>query len=522
LSQPARSSTAVTRSSLAVLGLLGIWMLVATLSATRAAHRSLVPTPVGVATALWELRWTLWAAALATLLPAAAGFVLGNGAALLVGLASALSRRLEAASLRTAVALYSIPLAATGPILAVAVGGAAMKVLLAAQSCLLPTLVATGVGLRATGEATLEMARAFGAGRVTILRRIRLRVAVPFIAAGVQLSAPAALLGAMVGEFFGSDRGLGVLMVSAMARLEPEQAWAVGLVASGIAGAAWAFVGLAAGAMHAAPIGSAEVQAGLLSTAVPADRRLSSGLLAAAAVLSAWQVSIMAADLPAYFAKAPMDVWRFLTVAPQAAENRAVILDAFKVTLVDAAVGYTVGMAAAIGLSAAMVLWRPVERLAIPVIVVARAMPLIALAPLLVLVFGRSTGVVAVLVGLVVGIPGVVIITRGLRTVPARLLDLLATFDAPRPVALVKVRLPGALASICAAARIGAPNAVLGAVIAEWLATGDGLGYLMVAAASVGRFDVVWTAATVVTVASVAWYAAAEAVERRVASRTRW
>jgi ABC-type nitrate/sulfonate/bicarbonate transport system permease component len=79
---------------------------------------------------------------------------------------------------------------------------------------------------------------------------------------------------------------------------------------------------------------------------------------------------------------------------------------------------------------------------------------------------------------------------------------------------LVRLRLPSAVPNVCAAARVAVPSAMFGAIVAEWLATGDGLGYLMITAASgAGGYSQLWASVVVTTLFTMAAYAAVGVVE---------
>lgn len=79
-------------------------------------------------------------------------------------------------------------------------------------------------------------------------------------------------------------------------------------------------------------------------------------------------------------------------------------------------------------------------------------------------------------------------------------------YDASRWKFLTKVRLPMAVPALFASLRIGCPGAVLGALLAEWLASGRGLGYLMLSSTTQSAYDQLWAATAVVTVAGVLAY----------------
>ena len=183
----------------------------------------------------------------ATLSNALAGFVLGNLAALLlaaVALAWPASQRIVTG---VALVVFCLPLVATGPILRVMFGpGDGPQIALAALAVYYTTLIPLLVGMRAAPAAWFDLVRSYGRGPLAALGYIRLMASLPYLFAGLQIAAPAAILGAMVGEFTGADRGLGVLTVRAMRGLDIEMTWALASVATFAAVAAYLGIGVLA------------------------------------------------------------------------------------------------------------------------------------------------------------------------------------------------------------------------------------------------------------------------------------
>ena len=146
-----------------------------------------------------------------------------------------------------------------------------------------------------------------------------------------------------------------------------------------------------------------------------------------------------------------------------------------------------------------------------------QTMPLVALAPIIVLLFGRgiaTTLIVTVTVTFFPGLhhhrPGSVAGTAGLA------LDLLAVYGASRWQKLLLVSLPMCLPHICAPPRLVAPAALLGVMIAEWLATGYGLGNLLNEARGELDYGMIWAVAFVAVAVSVGFYQLVRLIETRL------
>jgi ABC-type nitrate/sulfonate/bicarbonate transport system permease component len=92
-------------------------------------------------------------------------------------------------------------------------------------------------------------------------------------------------------------------------------------------------------------------------------------------------------------------------------------------------------------------------------------------------------------------------------------------YGGNRLVTLRKVRFPAAMPALFASARIAAPLALVGALLAEWLSTGKGIGFLMLNSSNQGDYTMVWAAVVLVVLASVILYSAISAVETLVLAR---
>ncbi|MCG1037844.1 ABC transporter permease subunit, partial [Polaribacter sp. DS7-9] len=138
------------------------------------------------------------------------------------------------------------------------------------------------------------------------------------------------------------------------------------------------------------------------------------------------------------------------------------------------------------------------ERAAMPFAIILRSMPLVALTPLIVLLFGRGLFGVTVLITLVTFFPTLVTVILGLRAAPEGAIDVIRASGGSPLSAALRVRLMYAVPAITASARIAIPAAVSGAMLAEWLATGDGLGNMITLAAVNADYFTLWSAGALV------------------------
>src|SRR6266508_1821679 len=144
---------------------------------------------------------------------------------------------------------------------------------------------------------------------------------------------------------------------------------------------------------------------------------------------------------------------------------------------------------------------------------------MIAMTPLIALIFGRGLWCVTVIVGLVTFFPTLVAVTTAMRSAPRQACDVVAAYGGSRTRELFGVRLPFALPALFAAAKIALPAAISGALLVEWLATGKGLGSAMLRAIASSKFTVVWSGCVLIVVVSIAAYGLVGVVESIVARR---
>jgi ABC-type nitrate/sulfonate/bicarbonate transport system permease component len=229
--------------AIGVVAILALWWLLAVtvLSSGRA-----VPTPWAVVRQIGHDGWTFYGPNVrATAAEAAKGFLWGNLAAIGLAAVVLLVPPVEALAMQLGLMSYCIPIIAVGPILVVAFSGRTPMVALAALSVFFTTLVGSTVGLRAADPVSLDVVRAYGGGRWQQLRRVQVVSALPGMLTALKIAAPAALLGAIIGEFLGNvDSGLGVSMTIAEQQLSVARTWGIALVAAAVAGVAYGVISL--------------------------------------------------------------------------------------------------------------------------------------------------------------------------------------------------------------------------------------------------------------------------------------
>lgn len=242
-------------------------------------------------------------------------------------------------------------------------------------------------------------------------------------------------------------------------------------------------------------------------------------LLTIVAVLVLWVGVLVVFDVSPYIAKGPVDVYDYLFTVPDAAANRAEIGANLAVTLGDALIGFVAGLSVALIGAIAFQLSKGAEHALMPVAMLLRSVPLVAMAPVIIMIFGRESWSVAVIGGIVVLFPALVSIAFGLKSASPQMNDVVAVYGGTSITALRKVALPSSLPSSFAAVRISVPGAITGALLAEWLATGEGIGGSVGGFIAQAQFSALWASVVVVTAVSLVLYNVVQIVENVVLAR---
>ena len=233
-----------------------------------------------------------------------------------------------------------------------------------------------------------------------------------------------------------------------------------------------------------------------------------------------WEIGVRAFDLGSFGAKSASQVFTWLFLAPAGPGHRAELAAALATTAAHAGLGFACGAGVGLVLALVLVVTPRMERPVMPLVLLTQALPILTVLPLFILVFGRGYLVTVVITTLAVFFPMFVLAVQGLRSVSAAHLDFFRSLDASDRTVLLRLRIPHAVPNVFAAAKICVPSAMFGAIVSEWLATGDGLGFLMInAASSAGGYSELWAAVALTTVFTMAWYALVGVVEVVVLGR---
>lgn len=238
------------------------------------------------------------------------------------------------------------------------------------------------------------------------------------------------------------------------------------------------------------------------------------GLASLAAGLLAWWALARFAGLPSFILPSPGQVWARLLRA--LGDGSLAFHSA--VTLAEVLAGLFAGASLATALGYLVAKSRALEDLLAPYLVASQAIPLVAIAPLLVIWFGPGMFSKVLICALIVFFPVLINTVVGVRAVPVALHDLMRALRAGRGQVLLKLEVPAALPVFLGGLRIGATLSVIGAVVGELVGADRGLGFLI----NVGRgqYDtaLVFVAVFALIVLALALYGLVAWVERRLLS----
>jgi NitT/TauT family transport system permease protein len=195
----------------------------------------LLPRPSDIGKTFWTGRHLLWPAGWYTFKEALGGFVIGSSLGVVCATIVARFEAIGTALMPVAIAASAIPIIAFAPIFDVWLNplSPTSKMAIAGVLCFLPVLVNTLRGLQSASPRQIELMRSYAAGEVEIWRRVRVPTALPYLFTALKVASVLAMIGAVVGEYFGGAfNALGVLIRSDAQILDFRTAWAGILVAS--------------------------------------------------------------------------------------------------------------------------------------------------------------------------------------------------------------------------------------------------------------------------------------------------
>ncbi|KGQ71400.1 ABC transporter permease [Chelonobacter oris] len=227
-------------------------------------------------------------------------------------------------------------------------------------------------------------------------------------------------------------------------------------------------------------------------------------------LLLLWQSAVSLWQLPHYMLPTPSAVWEQLQHRPLLLWQHA------QITALEMLIGLLLGFLLGLGSALLLSLSAPVSAFLMPLLVMSQAIPVFAVAPLLVLWFGYGMASKIVMTVLIIYFPVTAACYDGLRNTPQAWLDLARTMQIGRIALLFKVRLPAALPALASGLRIAVSVAPIGAVVGEWVGSSQGLGYLMLHANARMQVDLMFAALLLLILMALVLYFVADRLLRRI------
>jgi len=229
-------------------------------------------------------------------------------------------------------------------------------------------------------------------------------------------------------------------------------------------------------------------------------RRLLLPVLVIALLIGAWDVAIRVLGIPNYVIPSPAAVGQALV------KERARLLDNAVPTIVESLGGFALGNLVAIAAAIAFVHNATLERALYPVAVAVRTLPVVAIAPIFVLMLGNGYAPKIAIAALITFFPTLVNMVEGLESADPQALELMHVLSATRTETFRYVRWPSSLPYLFSAMRIASTSSVLGALVAEWIGTNKGLGYLIVLTTYDFRTALLYAAMVVTSAIALAFF----------------
>ena len=225
-------------------------------------------------------------------------------------------------------------------------------------------------------------------------------------------------------------------------------------------------------------------------------------------LLVIWEVLVDALEVQRWLLPAPT------AIASEIADSFSSLVRHTGVTLFETVLGFGISVICAVLLAAAIVWSRTVERSTYPLIIASQTIPIITLAPLLIIWVGTDIRSKVIIIVLFTFFPIVISLVQGLRSVEQDMVDMFRTLGASPSQIFRKLMIPSALPSFFSGVKVAAVFSVIGAVIGEWFGSSAGLGWLMKIAGGQLQTAKVFAAIFVLSIMAMLLFALVVAIQK--------
>lgn len=481
-----------------------LWVILAKLFSTS----QYIPSPLAVGSVLIEQGGVFLRHFMSTTISSVLGFTAGSFAAIVSTLIAIFWEPSRRGFSFFAMVLYSIPLIAAAPLTALLFGATRSGIVLGCIGAYLPIFLS---GLRAGDRASStfgELVKGYGATTWDEKRYIRLPLVVRGWMVGAESGWMWAVLGALLGDFTGGRWGLGTFLVGTLSRGEPSRVWAIVTLCLTLSS-----IGLVAIRSFGRSLklhGSFDVLDISLSTIPESNAdwisNVKFNILNTVLFLFAWQFCAWTLNVDGGIFSGPIDLFALASEISQGRTSftSEYITSAFYSTMTLASIGVILSLLIAFIIATGQHLTPLLSRPIVLVVLITQVTPIVAFVPLIAFYFGRGSSSVIIIVILSTIYHSYIIFLRALEDVPQIALDVIRGFGGGAASEFIKVRIPHVVWMSVVALRLAVGRAMLGAITAEYLITGDGIGGLLGQTRALLDFRVVWFICAIIALVTLA------------------
>ncbi len=227
-------------------------------------------------------------------------------------------------------------------------------------------------------------------------------------------------------------------------------------------------------------------------------------------LLALWELLVWALAVPKWIVPAPSAIGQAFW------ETRALLATHVRQTMLEVAIGIGVAVSTGVALAAVLDFSPWLRRAIYPLLVISQTVPILALAPLLIIWFGFGIAPKVIVVTLFCFFPIAINTSDGLTATEPELIDLLRSMGATWPQIWQKVRLPAALPYFFSGLKIAATYSVVGAIVGEWVGAKQGLGIHLLRSSAAFKTAQVFSAIAITSLLSILLFLTVFVIERKM------